>query len=170
MLICILVVLIDNILHERVTGMIYAVSCFANGIAEFYNQYTKINRERVMAKNILLVDDSSTMRKIIGRSLRQAGIDFDNVFEAADGVEALEVLETETVDLVLSDINMPNMDGIAFLREKSTRESIKNIPVFMISTETGDDIIGEAKSLGALGAIKKPFTPDKINEILGPLL
>jgi len=123
-----------------------------------------------MGKNVLLVDDSSTMRKIIGRSLRQAGIDFDNIFEASDGVEALEVLEKEQVDIVLSDINMPNMDGITFLKEKSTRESIKDIPVLMISTETGDDIIGEAKSYGAIGAIKKPFTPDKVNEVLGPLL
>lgn len=123
-----------------------------------------------MGKNVLLVDDSSTMRKIIGRSLRQAGIDFDNIFEASDGIEALEVLENEHVDIVLSDINMPNMDGISFLREKSARENIKDIPVLMISTETGEDIIGEAKSLGAVGAIKKPFTPDKVNEILGPLL
>ena len=123
-----------------------------------------------MGKNVLLVDDSSTMRKIIGRSLRQAGIAFDNIFEAGDGLEALEVLEKEQVDIVLSDINMPNMDGIAFLREKSSRDAIKDIPVLMISTETGEDIIGEAKSLGALGAIKKPFTPDKVNEVLGPLL
>lgn len=123
-----------------------------------------------MGKNVLLVDDSSTMRKIIGRSLRQAGLNFDEIFEAADGIEALAILEKEHVDIILSDINMPNMDGIAFLREKSTRESIKDIPVFMISTETGDEIIGEAKSLGALGAIKKPFTPEKVNEVLGPLM
>lgn len=123
-----------------------------------------------MGKNVLLVDDSSTMRKIIGRSLRQAGIDFDNIFEAGDGLEALEVLEKEHVDIVLSDINMPNMDGISFLKEKFTRDNIKDIPVLMISTETGEDIIGEAKSYGAIGAIKKPFTPDKVNEVLGPLL
>lgn len=123
-----------------------------------------------MGKNVLLVDDSSTMRKIIGRSLRQAGIDFDNIFEASDGLEALEVLEKEHVDIVLSDINMPNMDGISFLKEKSSRDTIKDIPVLMISTETGEDIIGEAKSYGAVGAIKKPFTPDKVNEVLGPLL
>jgi two-component system chemotaxis response regulator CheY len=127
-------------------------------------------QEKRMGKNVLLVDDSSTMRKIIGRSLRQAGIDFDNIFEASDGLEALEVLEKESVDIVLSDINMPNMDGISFLREKAERENIKDIPVLMISTETGADVIGEAKSLGAVGAIKKPFTPDKVNEVLGPLL
>lgn len=123
-----------------------------------------------MGKNVLLIDDSSTMRKIVGRSLRQAGIEFDNIFEAGDGLEALALLEKEHVDIILSDINMPNMDGIAFLREKANRPAIKDIPVLMISTETGEDIIGEAKSLGALGAIKKPFTPDKVNEVLGPLL
>ena len=123
-----------------------------------------------MGKNVLLIDDSSTMRKIVGRSLRQAGIEFDNIFEAGDGLEALPLLEKEHVDIILSDINMPNMDGIAFLREKANRPAIKDIPVLMISTETGEDIIGEAKSLGALGAIKKPFTPDKVNEVLGPLL
>jgi two-component system chemotaxis response regulator CheY len=123
-----------------------------------------------MGNNVLLVDDSSTMRKIVGRSLRQAGIEFDNIYEAADGLQALEVLEKESVDIVLSDINMPNMDGISFLREKANRPNIKGIPVFMISTETGDDIIGEAKSLGAVGAIKKPFTADMVNEVLGPFL
>jgi two-component system, chemotaxis family, chemotaxis protein CheY len=126
--------------------------------------------EDIMGNNVLLVDDSSTMRKIVGRSLRQAGIEFDNIFEAADGLQALEILEKESVDIVLSDINMPNMDGISFLREKANRPNIKGIPVFMISTETGDDIIGEAKSLGAVGAIKKPFTADMVNEVLGPFL
>lgn len=123
-----------------------------------------------MAKNVLIVDDSSTMRKIVTRSLRQAGLDFGDIFEAEDGQVALDVLEKESIDIVLSDINMPNMNGIEFLREKSNREAIKNIPVFMISTETGADIIGEAKSLGAVGALKKPFTPDKVNEVLGPLM
>ncbi len=123
-----------------------------------------------MGHNVLLVDDSSTMRKIVGRSLRQAGLEFDNIYEAADGLLALEVLEKESVDLVLSDINMPNMDGITFLREKANRAHMKDIPVFMISTETGDDIINEAKALGAVGAIKKPFTADMVSEILGPFL
>ena len=123
-----------------------------------------------MAKNVLLVDDSSTMRKIISRSLRQAGLDFGEIYEAGDGQEALAMLEKESIDIVLSDINMPNMNGIEFLREKRNRPGIKNIPVFMISTETGEDIIGEAKSLGAIGALKKPFTPDKVNEVLGPIM
>ena len=123
-----------------------------------------------MAKNVLLVDDSSTMRKIVSRSLRQAGLDFGEIYEAADGQEALAMLEKESIDIVLSDINMPNMNGIEFLREKANRPAIKAIPVFMISTETGEDIIGEAKSLGAIGALKKPFTPEKVNEVLGPFM
>jgi len=123
-----------------------------------------------MAKNVLLVDDSSTMRKIISRSLRQAGLDFGEIYEAADGHEALVLLENETIDIVLSDINMPNMNGIEFLREKKNRPGIQAIPVFMISTETGEDIISEAKSLGTIGALKKPFTPEKVNEVLGPFM
>jgi two-component system chemotaxis response regulator CheY len=149
----------NNYWHQcKIVRMIFS----GKGIIYFW--------EVMMGNNILLVDDSSTMRKIVGRSLRQAGLDFDNIFEAADGLLALEVLEKESVDIVLSDINMPNMDGISFLREKANRPNMKDIPVFMISTETGEDIIGEAKSLGAKGAIKKPFTPDMVNEILGPFL
>lgn len=123
-----------------------------------------------MGKTVLIVDDSNTMRKIVSRALRQAGIDFDTILEAGDGQEALTVLSSNKVDVVLSDINMPNMTGLEFLKAKSENASIKDIPVVMISTETGADIIDEAKSLGAKGAIKKPFTPELINETLGALL
>ncbi|MCP3178377.1 MAG: response regulator [Desulfuromonadales bacterium] len=123
-----------------------------------------------MGKKILIVDDSNTMRKIVTRSLRQAGIDVGEIVEAGDGAEALALLEGQKVDLILSDINMPNMDGIEFLRQKATRADIKDIPVVMITTEAGADILGEAKSLGAKGSIKKPFTPEQIEETLGGLL
>jgi two-component system chemotaxis response regulator CheY len=122
-----------------------------------------------MGKKVLIVDDSNTMRKIVTRSLRQAGLDFDEILEAGDGLEALAVLRKEKVDLVLSDINMPNMDGLAFLREKAADASLNGIPVVMITTEAGTDVIGEAKSLGAVGSIKKPFTPDQIQETVGSL-
>ncbi len=123
-----------------------------------------------MGKTVLIVDDSSTMRKIVSRALRQAGIDFSEILEAGDGQEALDALNSNQVDIVLSDINMPNMNGLEFLKAKSEDEGIKDIPVVMISTETGADIIDQAKALGAKGAVKKPFTPDLINETLGPLL
>lgn len=123
-----------------------------------------------MGKTVLIVDDSNTMRKIVSRALRQAGLDFDEILEASDGQEALAVLADNKVDVVLSDINMPNMNGLEFLKAKAEDPAIKDIPVVMISTETGADIIDEAKSYGAKGAIKKPFTPDLINETLGALL
>ena len=123
-----------------------------------------------MGKTVLIVDDSNTMRKIVARALRQAGLDFDTILEAGDGQEALTVLGEKKVDVILSDINMPNMNGLEFLKAKSEDAAIKDIPVIMISTETGADIINEAKSYGAKGAVKKPFTPDLINETLGPWL
>jgi two-component system chemotaxis response regulator CheY len=110
------------------------------------------------------------MRKIVTRSLRQAGLDFDTILEAGDGQEALQLLGKESVDIILSDINMPNMDGIEFLRQKSANAAIKGIPVVMITTEAGADILAEAKSLGAKGSIKKPFTPEQVSEVLGGLM
>jgi len=122
-----------------------------------------------MAK-ILIVDDSSTMRKIVGRALRQAGFEFEQTLEAADGKLALEVLKETPVDIILSDINMPNMTGVEFLQAKNEDPAIQGIPVVMISTETGSDILAQALELGAKGSIKKPFTPDLIKEVLGKIL
>lgn len=123
-----------------------------------------------MAKTVLIIDDSNTMRKIVQRSLRQAGYEFDKVLEAGDGQEALSVLAGDKVDLILSDINMPNMDGLEFLRQKAGNDAIKAIPVVMITTEAGADILGEAKALGAKGSIKKPFTAEQVQDVLGGLL
>jgi len=94
-----------------------------------------------MGKTVLIVDDSNTMRKIVSRALRQAGIDFSTILEAGDGQEALDVLAANDVDVILSDINMPNMNGLEFLKAKAEIPAIKDIPVVMISTETGADII-----------------------------
>lgn len=121
-----------------------------------------------MAKRILIIDDSNTMRKIVTRSLRQAGLDCGDILEAGDGTEALDVLSRESVDIILSDINMPNMDGMEFLREKAARDNLRAIPVVMITTEAGADILAETRALGSVGSIKKPFTPDQIRETLGP--
>jgi two-component system, chemotaxis family, chemotaxis protein CheY len=118
--------------------------------------------------NVLIVDDSSTMRKIISRSLRQAGLAVDDIYEAGDGIEGLSVLGDKKVDLVLSDINMPNMDGLEFI--KQVRANGNNVPIVMITTEGGEDIIKEALSSGASSSIKKPFTPDQLNEKLGGLI
>ena len=120
--------------------------------------------------NILIVDDSSTIRKIISRSLRQAGLPVDDILEAGDGIEGLNVLQTcgKTVGLILSDINMPNMDGLEFV--KGVRANGYSMPIVMITTEGGEDVIAEALASGAKDSIKKPFTPEQLNEKLGALL
>jgi two-component system chemotaxis response regulator CheY len=118
--------------------------------------------------NVLIVDDSSTMRKIISRSLRQAGLPVDEIFEAGDGIEGLNVLSGKGVDLILSDINMPNMDGLEFI--KQARANGCKAPIVMITTEGGEDILKQAIENGASDSIKKPFTPDQLNEKLGGLL
>jgi two-component system chemotaxis response regulator CheY len=118
--------------------------------------------------NVLIVDDSSTMRKIITRSLRQAGFVVDEIFEAGDGIEGLSALNANKVDLILSDINMPNMDGLEFVR--SVRGKGSKVPIVMITTEGGEDVINEALAGGANGSIRKPFTPEQLQETLGGLL
>jgi two-component system chemotaxis response regulator CheY len=118
--------------------------------------------------NVLIVDDSSTMRKIVTRSLRQAGFAVDEIFEAGDGIEGLNALGANKVDLILSDINMPNMDGLEFV--KAVRAKGSKVPIVMITTEGGEDVINEAISSGASGSIRKPFTPEQLQEKLGGLL
>lgn len=118
----------------------------------------------------LIVDDSSVMRKIIERSLRQAGIDLEKVVEAGNGAEALSALRENRVDLILCDINMPVMDGLEFVRQMGTVENAKGVPVVMITTEGSESHVVEALSCGARGYIRKPFTPDQVKEHVVPLL
>jgi len=118
----------------------------------------------------LIVDDSSVMRKIVERSIRQAGVDLAEVREASNGAEALGVLNTETVDLILCDINMPVMDGIEFIRQLQATECAKGVPVVMITTEGSESHVVQALSLGAKGYIRKPFTPEQVKQHVVPLL
>jgi two-component system, chemotaxis family, chemotaxis protein CheY len=118
----------------------------------------------------LIVDDSSVMRKIVERALRQAGLPLANVFEAASGVEALEVLRERRVDLILSDINMPNMDGLEFLRQLRAQDLAPDVPVVMITTEGSEDHVREAIVAGAQGYIRKPFTAEQVKERVLPLV
>jgi two-component system chemotaxis response regulator CheY len=119
--------------------------------------------------DVLIVDDSAPIRKILQRMLGQAGITLGKVTEARDGVEALEKLRDETVQLILSDINMPNMDGIQLLTELKSNMEYKHIPVVMITTEGGEAKVMEALQLGASGYVRKPFTPDQIKAKLSGL-
>jgi|SRR6185369_4011807 len=123
-----------------------------------------------MSIKAMIVDDSSVMRKIVERSLRQAGLDISKVLEAGNGAEALGVLQTETVDLILSDINMPVMDGIEFIRQVQGKTPPVEAPIVMITTEGSESHVVQALQLGAKGYIRKPFTPDQVKEHVIPLL
>ena len=123
-----------------------------------------------MSLNILIVDDSSTLRKIIRRCITQTEIKFDNIYEAADGEEALGLLGQNPVDIVLSDINMPKMNGIELLSAIKREEKWKNTSVLMITTEARAETVLDAAQKGAVGYIKKPFTPSEIQDQLMPVL
>jgi two-component system chemotaxis response regulator CheY len=124
-----------------------------------------------MAKiRVLIVDDSSVMRKIVQRSLQQAGLELGEVLEASNGIEALAILRQVTPDLILSDINMPAMDGLEFIRQLASVETARNVPVVMITTEGSESRVVDALSAGAKGYIRKPFTPEQVKERLAPLL
>lgn len=118
----------------------------------------------------LIVDDSSVMRKIVERSLRQAGVESLIVLEAGSGVEGLEVLKSKRVDLILSDINMPAMDGLEFVRQLRKQQLAEGIPVVMITTESSEEHVKQAIEAGAIGYIRKPFTADQVKQKVLSLL
>ncbi|HTZ82406.1 MAG TPA: response regulator [Candidatus Acidoferrales bacterium] len=118
----------------------------------------------------LIVDDSSVMRKIVERSLRQAGLGIAQILEAGNGAEALAAVQNNPVDLILCDINMPVMDGLEFVKQLSAVENAKGVPVVMITTEGSEGHVVQALSAGARGYIRKPFTPDQVKEHVLPVL
>ncbi|SFM50383.1 response regulator [Thermodesulforhabdus norvegica] len=123
-----------------------------------------------MSYNVLIVDDSRSMRKVIEKTLRISGFDIGEIYEASNGQEALEVLEKNWVDIILSDIHMPVMDGLKFLEELRKKEDYKDIPVVLITTEASEERLGYAMSLGAQGYIRKPFEPNQIREYLSGIM
>ena len=118
--------------------------------------------------SILAVDDSASMRQMVSFTLKGAGYD---VTEAVDGVEALEMAKQGPVNLVITDVNMPNMDGISLIRELRTLPDYKFIPILMLTTESGSEKKQEGRSAGATGWIVKPFNPEQllatIKKVLG---
>jgi two-component system chemotaxis response regulator CheY len=123
-----------------------------------------------MAFNVLIVDDSSSMRAVIKKIIKVSGFNVGSFLEAGDGEEALKVLEEEWVDVVLSDINMPNMNGLELVRRMSENEMLRSIPVVMVTTEASDEKVNKSKELGAVGYIKKPFLPEDIKIALSSIM
>ena len=120
--------------------------------------------------DVLIVDDSVAIRKILQRVLRQTEIPIGNIIEAGDGREALELLKTQTVGLALLDINMPNMDGLELLGHLRASEPWTKLPIIMVSTEGSQTKVLKALEMGASGYVRKPFNADQIKEKLVEIL
>lgn len=123
-----------------------------------------------MAFNILIADDSETMRAVVKKAVSMAGVPVGEFHEAANGKEALAVLAKQWIDVILSDINMPEMGGMELLKEINASEDYRRIPLIFVTTESSDARMDEAKKLGVAGYIKKPFVPETIKKILYEVL
>lgn len=123
-----------------------------------------------MGIQALVVDDSAAMRAVVKKVLILSGVGIGNCFEASDGREALEVLSRSWVDVILTDIHMPVMDGLEFLQEVQKDETLKRIPVILITTESRKEILDRAIAMGARAHVRKPFQPETIRKVLEAIL
>ncbi|HJV90083.1 MAG TPA: response regulator [Holophagaceae bacterium] len=120
-----------------------------------------------MSKTILTVDDSSTMRQMIAFTLTQAGF---TVLESADGQEALDLAKGRAADLVITDVNMPRMDGITLVEELRKLGPYRFTPILVLTTESTPEMKAKGKAAGATGWIVKPFSPEKLLETVNKVL
>ena len=123
-----------------------------------------------MAYNILLVDDSATMRGIISKTLRIAGIPVGELWEAQNGQEALEILKNKWIDLVFADINMPVMNGMEMIERMEADGLLSTIPVIVVSTEGSSTRIAQLSSKGIRAYLRKPFTPEALKKVVCEVL
>jgi two-component system chemotaxis response regulator CheY len=120
-----------------------------------------------MAKNILVVDDSASIRQVVSITLKGAGYD---VIEASDGRDALTKMDGSRLHLIISDVNMPNMDGISFVKEVKSRPEYKFTPVIMLTTESADSKKAEGQAAGAKAWVVKPFQPQQMLAAVSKLI
>lgn len=123
-----------------------------------------------MSFNILIVDDSAVTRAVLKKTISMTDLPVNDIFQAADGCEALEQLHQNHIDLVLTDLNMPNMNGMELIENIRADENIKNVPITIITTEPSTNRINQLREKGINGYIHKPFTPEQVrDEILNVL-
>jgi two-component system chemotaxis response regulator CheY len=122
-----------------------------------------------MALNVLVVDDSATMRAIIVKTLKMAGLPLAEVYQAENGREGLEVLGSWRVDTVLVDINMPEMNGVEMIERMRFTPDLADVPVFVVSTEGSETRVKELSEKGA-GFIQKPFSPEMLKQAVEQLI
>ena len=120
-----------------------------------------------MAKTVLIVDDSISVRQVVGMALRGAGYE---VVEATDGHDALRKLDGRKIHLVISDVNMPNLDGFGFVTAMKQMAAYKYTPVIMLTTEAGDDKKEKGRAAGAKAWIVKPFLPPQLLSVVSKLV
>jgi len=123
-----------------------------------------------MALNILIVDDSAVVRAVISKTFKLAGIPVGELYQAANGKKALEILDNNWVDLVFSDINMPVMGGVEMIEKMSADGLLKTIPVVVVSTEGSATRIEQLKSRGISAYIRKPFTPELVRKVVDDII
>lgn len=119
-----------------------------------------------MSFNVMIVDDSGAMRAVIKKVITISGFKINNCYEAANGREALEKLKQNWVDVIISDVNMPEMNGLELLKSLSQDPLYRSIPAIIVSTEGSSERMKEALEGGAKGFIKKPFQPEEIKNVL----
>ncbi len=119
-----------------------------------------------MAYNILIVDDSTPMRAVIKKIVKASGFNVGQFFEAINGLEAMEVLNHEWIDLALIDYNMPDMNGLELVEEMNKHDDLNSIPAVMITTEGSKERVEQFMAKGVIDYIKKPFTPEQIKQKL----
>ena len=123
-----------------------------------------------MSQDVLIVDDSATMRRMVERAIAMAALDVGQVYEAATGIEALAQLAEHEVAVIVLDINMPTMNGIQLLTRMKQNQRLKDIPIVVASTEGSEERIVQMAKLGAFGYVRKPFRPEQLRDVLKPLL
>ena len=119
-----------------------------------------------MALNILIVDDSETVRDIITKTLQLSHVPINQIYNAANGQEALDLLKDNWIDLVFSDINMPVMNGVEMIEKMLEDDLLASIPIIVISTEGSTTRIDQLKEKGVSAYIRKPFTPEGLSEVV----
>jgi two-component system chemotaxis response regulator CheY len=119
-----------------------------------------------MAYHLLIVDDSPTMRKVIRKTVTLSGVELDECWEAGDGREALEILRGHPIDLILTDINMPRLNGLEMLKEMQKEERWRKIPVVLITSQDNPGHFRETAAWGVKGYLQKPFHPETLRDLL----
>lgn len=123
-----------------------------------------------MAYNILVVDDSETMRAVIAKTLGLSGLPVGNLYQAADGKQGIETLRREWIDLVLADINMPVLNGVGMVAEMNGDPALAGIPVIIVSTEGSATRLQELKERGVKAFLRKPFPPEELKKAVETVL